>query len=153
MTGLLGGPGKWRRADSHGEHGRVSIFLAVTMIGVLAIVGLSFDGAGQLRTLQRAENLAAEAARAGGQAIDRATAIEGGPKRIDQPEALVAVANYLTSAGTTGHTVSFPQVGGETLIRVTVTITYQRSMLGLFGFDNTVTVTGEATARAITAGP
>lgn len=136
-----------------GDHGRVSIFLAVAMLGVLAIVGLSFDGAGQLRTLQRADNLAAEAARAGGQAIDRATAIEGGPKRIDQPEATVAVANYLGSAGTTGHTVSFPQVGGETLIRVTVTITYQRSMLGLFGFPQTVTVTGEATARAVTAGP
>ncbi|WCN81737.1 pilus assembly protein TadG-related protein [Micromonospora sp. LH3U1] len=153
MTGLLGGSGKWGRADPHGEHGRVSIFLAVTMVGVLAIVGLSFDGAGQLRSLQRAENLAAEAARAGGQAIDRATAIEGGPKRIDQPEAIVAVANYLTAAGTAGHTVSFPQVGGEALIRVTVTITYRRSMLGLFGFKDTVTVTGEATARAITAGP
>ncbi|KAB1932578.1 hypothetical protein F8271_25300 [Micromonospora sp. ALFpr18c] len=135
------------------EHGRVSIFLAVAMVGVLAIVGLSFDGAGQLRTLQRANNLAAEAARAGGQAIDLATAIEGGPKRIDEPQAVVAVGNYLTSAGTTGHTVSFPQVGGETLIRVTVTITYQRSMLGLIGFPGTVTVTGEATARAITAGP
>ncbi|MFF5054193.1 pilus assembly protein TadG-related protein [Micromonospora sp. NPDC000663] len=136
-----------------GDDGRVSIFLAVAMLGVLAIVGLSFDGAGQLRTLQRADNLAAEAARAGGQAIDRATAIEGGPKRIDQPEATAAVATYLTSAGTTGHTVSFPQVGGETLIRVTVTVTYQRSMLGLLGFPQTVTVTGEATARAVTAGP
>ncbi|MBM0279416.1 pilus assembly protein TadG-related protein [Micromonospora tarensis] len=136
-----------------GEHGRVSIFLAVTMIGVLAIVGLSFDGAGQLRTLQRADNLAAEAARAGGQAIDRATAIEGGPKQIHQPSAIAAVNNYLAAAGTSGHTVSFPVIGGETLIRVRVTITYQRSMLGPFVKQKTVTVTGEATARAITAGP
>ncbi|MFG1867673.1 pilus assembly protein TadG-related protein [Micromonospora arborensis] len=134
------------------DHGRVSIFLAVAMIGVLAIVGLTFDGAGQLRTLQRAENLAAEAARAGGQAIDRATAIQGGPTRIDQSQALVAVDNYLdAAAGTAGHSVSFPEVAGETLIRVTVTITYNRSMLGLFFKNNTVNVTGEATARAITA--
>ncbi|MGW0214844.1 pilus assembly protein TadG-related protein [Micromonospora chokoriensis] len=143
-----------RPAPDHsrsGEHGRVSIFLAVTMIGVLAIIGLSFDGAGQLRTLQRAQNLAAEAARAGGQAIDRATAIEGGPKRIDQEEAVVAVDNYLAVAGTAGHTVSFPQVGGETRIRVTVTITYHRSMLGPFVSGKTVAVTGEATASAITA--
>ncbi|MET8201741.1 pilus assembly protein TadG-related protein [Micromonospora taraxaci] len=133
-----------------GEHGRVSIFLAVTMIGVLAIIGLSFDGAGQLRTLQRAQNLAAEAARAGGQAIDRATAIEGGPKRIDQKEAVKAVGSYLAVAGTAGHTVSFPQVDGETRIRVTVTITYHRSMLGPFVSGKTVTVTGEATASAIT---
>lgn len=136
-----------------GEHGRVSIFLAVTMVGVLAIIGLSFDGAGQLRTLQRAQNLAAEAARAGGQAIDRATAIEGGPKRIDKPQARVAVARYLAVVDTSGHTVSFPEVDGETLIRVTVSITYHRSMLGPFVQDKTVTVTGEATARAITAAP
>ncbi|GAA2183555.1 pilus assembly protein TadG-related protein [Micromonospora lupini] len=136
-----------------GDHGRVSIFLAVAMVGVLAIVGLSFDGAGQLRTLQRADNLAAEAARAGGQAIDRATAIEGGPTRIDQRQARIAVANYLSTGGTTGHTVSFPQIAGETVVRVRVTITYRRSMLGLFGFADRVTVSGEATARAITAGP
>ncbi len=55
--------------------------------------------------------------------------------------------------GTAGHTVSFPEVDGETLIRVTVSITYHRSMLGPFVQDKTVTVTGEATARAITAAP
>ncbi|WP_433116853.1 pilus assembly protein TadG-related protein [Micromonospora sp. CA-246542] len=137
-----------------GDHGRVSIFLAVAMIGVLAIVGLSFDGAGQLRTLQRADNLAAEAARAGGQAIDRATAIEGGPTRIDQPQARVAVAEYLTAVGSTNsHTVSFPQIAGEVVVRVRLTITYRRSMLGLFGFADQVTITGEATARAITTAP
>ncbi|MEU4677430.1 hypothetical protein [Micromonospora sp. NPDC023737] len=139
---MTAGPGR--------DAGRVSIFLAVAMVGVLAIIGLSYDGAGQLRTLQRADNLAAEAARAGGQAVDRATAIAGGPKRIDKRQARVAVADYLAAAGSAGHTVSFPVVAGETLIRVRVTVTYRRSMLGLFGLDDTVTVTGEATARALT---
>ncbi|MFV2102468.1 pilus assembly protein TadG-related protein [Micromonospora sp. LOL_024] len=133
-----------------GDAGRVSIFLAVAMVGVLAVIGMAFDGAGQLRTLQRAENLAAEAARAGGQAIDRATAIEGGPKRIDQRQARRAVRDYLAAAGASGHTVNFPVVDGETLIRVRVSVTYDRAMLGLFGFSNTVTVSGEATARALT---
>lgn len=141
------------RSSRAGEHGRVSIFLAVTMVGVLAIIGLSFDGAGQLRTLQRAQNLAAEAAQAGGQAIDRATAIEGGPKRIDEPEARKAVANYLAAVDTAGHSVNFPEVDGEILIRVAVSITYQRSMIGPFVQNKTVTVTGEATASAITATP
>ncbi|MBQ1027410.1 pilus assembly protein TadG-related protein [Micromonospora sp. C95] len=135
-----------------GDAGRVSIFLAVALIGVLAIIGMAFDGAGQLRTLQRAENLAAEAARAGGQAIDRATAIEGGPKRINRREARSAVRNYLTTAGASDHTVTFPVVDGETLIRVRVEVTYDRAALGLFGFSNTVTVSGEATARALTGG-
>ncbi|NLU77845.1 hypothetical protein HCA58_05415 [Micromonospora sp. HNM0581] len=136
-----------------GDEGRVSIFLAVALIGVLAIIGMAFDGAGQLRTLQRAENLAAEAARAGGQAIDLATAIEGLPKRIDQGEARRAVRNYLASAGASGYTVTFPVVDGETLIRVRVQVTYDRAALGLFGFSNTVTVSGEATARALTGVP
>ncbi|MDO3704006.1 hypothetical protein Q3W71_20275 [Micromonospora sp. C28SCA-DRY-2] len=141
-----------RRAAAS-DTGRVSVFLAVTMVGVLAIIGLAVDGAGQLRTLQRADNLAAEAARTGGQAIDRATAIEGGPKRINQPQARRAIADYLAAAGATRHTVSFPTVDGETVVRVEVTVTYRRSMLGLFGFDDTVTVSGEATARALTRAP
>ncbi|MBX7269948.1 hypothetical protein KIF24_30630 [Micromonospora sp. Llam7] len=133
-----------------GDAGRVSIFLAVAMVGVLAVIGMAFDGAGQLRTLQRAENLAAEAARAGGQAIDRATAIEGGPKQINQPQARRAVRDYLAAAGASSHTVSFPVVDGETHIRVRVSVTYDRAMLGLFGLSDSVTVSGEATARALT---
>ncbi|MGC4807943.1 pilus assembly protein TadG-related protein [Micromonospora sp. DT233] len=135
------------------DDGRVSLFLAAGMIGVLVIIGLAFDGAGQLRSLQRADNLAAEAARTGGQSIDRATAIEGGPKVIDQAAATAAVRSYLAAAGATDSSVEFPVVGGETLVRVRVTVTYERYLLGFFGFGNTVTVSGEATARALTEGP
>ncbi|MGW4497714.1 pilus assembly protein TadG-related protein [Micromonospora sp. NPDC004336] len=141
-----------RRLPGH-DDGRVSVFLAVAMVGILAVIGMAFDGAGQLRALQRADNLAAEAARAGGQAIDRATAIEGGPTRINRPQARRAVADYLAAAGATGHTVSFPSVDGETRVRVRVTVTHRRAMLGLFGFDETVTVSGEATARPLTGAP
>ncbi|WBB73476.1 hypothetical protein O7602_28030 [Micromonospora sp. WMMD1128] len=133
------------------ESGRVSLFLAVAMTGVLAIVSLAYDGAGQLRTLQRADNLAAEAARSGGQMIDRASAIDGGPKRIDQVAARKAVADYLVVAGgVADHEVDFPVVGVETQIRVRVRITYRRDLLGLFGVQKTATVTGEATARGLT---
>ncbi|WBC10878.1 hypothetical protein [Micromonospora sp. WMMA1947] len=136
------------------ENGRVSLFLAVAMTGVLAIISLAYDGAGQLRTLQRADNLAAEAARAGGQMIDRARAIEGGPKRIDQVAARAAVAAYLDAAGgVRDHEVDFPVVGAETRIRVRVQITYSRDLLGLFGVQNTAIVSGEATARALTGPP
>ncbi|OKI73966.1 pilus assembly protein TadG-related protein [Micromonospora sp. CB01531] len=136
------------------ESGRVSIFLAVAMTGVLVIISLAYDGAGQLRSLQRADNLAAEAARSGGQVIDRARAIEGGPKEIDEAGAQDAVADYLRAAGgVRGHDVSFPVVDGEKQIQVRVRITYRRDLLGLFGLDNSVTVTGEATARALTGAP
>jgi hypothetical protein len=123
------------------------------MFGVLAIIGLAFDGAGQLRSKQRADNLAAEAARTGGQSIDRAQAIEGGPKEIDEAAAQAAVGGYLAAAGVTDYSVEFPVVDGEKHVRVRVTVTYDRYMLGFFGFGNTVTVSGEATARALTEGP
>ncbi|SBT50459.1 pilus assembly protein TadG-related protein [Micromonospora auratinigra] len=138
----------------HRESGRVSLFLAAALTGVLVIIGLAYDTAGQLRSLQRADNLAAEAARSGGQMIDRARAIEGGPKEIDEAAAQVAVADYLRAAGgVQSHTVSFPVVGGEKQITVRVRITYRRDLLGLFGISDTVTVTGEATARALTGAP
>ncbi|GAA4566011.1 hypothetical protein GCM10023176_15300 [Micromonospora coerulea] len=136
------------------ESGRVSLFLAAAMTGVLVIIGLAYDGAGQLRSLQRADDLAAEAARSGGQVIDRARAIEGGLKQIDEPGARAAVDTYLAAAGgVLDHDVSFPVVDGEKQIQVRVRITYRRAMLGLFGFGTTVTVTGEATARALTGAP
>ncbi|MEU3452600.1 hypothetical protein ABZ671_03185 [Micromonospora sp. NPDC006766] len=136
------------------ESGRVSLFLAVAMTGVLMIISLAYDGAGQMRSLQRADNLAAEAARSGGQMIDRAQAIEGGPKKIDEASARNAVASYLRAAGgVASHEVSFPVVNGEKQIQVHVRITYRRNLLGLFGLKNSVTVTGEATARALTGAP
>lgn len=137
-----------------GDEGRISLFLAVTMIGVLAIIGVAYDGAGQLRTLQRADDLAAEAARSGGQVIDRAAAIEGRPKVIDEPGARAAVTQYLRgNSDVTGQQVSFPVVAGEKQIRVRVTVVYRRHMLGLIGMDRTVTVSGEATARSLTDRP
>jgi len=142
-----------RTDSSRTDSGRVSVFLAIAALGILTVVALAFDGAGQLRALQRADNLASEAARAGGQSIDLVSAIEGGPKRIDEPQARRAVTEYLAAAGASTHTVSFPVVDGETVVRVRVTVTYERSLLGLVGFDDTVNVTGEATARALTGGP
>ena len=86
--------------------------------------------------------------------IDRARAIEGGPKRIDQVAARAAVAAYLDAAGgVRNHEVDFPVVGAETQIRVRVQITYSRDLLGLFGVQNTAIVSGEATARALTGPP
>ncbi|MEH0842473.1 hypothetical protein V6U81_08795 [Micromonospora sp. CPCC 205711] len=136
------------------DEGRISLFLAVAMLGVLAIIGVSYDGAGQLRTLQRADDLAAEAARSGGQMIDRAKAIEGRPKVIDERAARAAVGQYLGGLDdVTGWQVAFPVVAGEKQIEVRVTVVYRRHMLGLIGMNRTVTVTGEATARALTDRP
>ncbi|WP_307961946.1 Tad domain-containing protein [Salinispora arenicola] len=65
------------------------------------MIGLAGDGAGYVRTTQRAHNIAAEAARAGGQAIRLPEAINGETKAVDTTKAIDAVGDYLTTAGIT----------------------------------------------------
>lgn len=142
----------WMGATAKHDHdaGRVSAFLAIALLAVFMIIGLSFDGAGQLFALQRAHNLAAEAARAGGQAIDEAQAING-ERVIDQAAAIQAVDDYRAAAGVTGPPAGFPPPGpnGEARITVVVELTYQPALLSFFGWEQ-ITVTGEATARLLT---
>lgn len=127
------------------DDGRISVFLAIALLGVLVIIGLSADGAGRLRTAQRADHIAAEAARAGGQAIVLPQAVTGGEKALDPARATAAAQQYLNTAGVDG-TVRVED--GVTLV-VTVTATYDTVMLGLIGIDR-VTVTGRATAHLVT---
>jgi hypothetical protein len=135
------------RGGHERDAGRVSLFLAVAITGVLTVIGLSFDGAGQLRSLQRADNLAAEAARAGGQEIDRAAAIGGGGITVDETAAEATIVSYINDVeGAALIDVTFDTVAGGQDLTVAVSVTYDRYMLGLFGFSDTVTVRGEATA-------
>ncbi|GAB2964597.1 hypothetical protein GCM10027280_61820 [Micromonospora polyrhachis] len=137
--------GEHRWWGEHRDAGRVSLFLAVALTGVLVIIGLAFDGTGQLRSMQRADNLAAEAARTGGQAIDRASAIAGRPKVVDEEQARAAIRNYLAGlAGVRDWSVRFDS--GQQLT-VTVDVEYDTYLLDLFGFKDKILVRGEATAH------
>jgi hypothetical protein len=51
------------------DAGRVSVLLAITITGLLFIIGVVHDVGGQIRTALYAEQVAAEAARAAGQAL------------------------------------------------------------------------------------
>jgi hypothetical protein len=53
-----------RSGARRGDDGQISLLVLVLTIAVLAMIGLSVDGGGKVRALQRADNLAAEAARA-----------------------------------------------------------------------------------------
>lgn len=147
MGGSVHGPGGRRDA------GRVSLFLAIALLGVFMIIGLSYDAAGQLNAMRRAQNLAAEAARAGGQEIDQAAAING-EMRLDHVAARQAVDDYRAAAGVTGPPAEFPPPGpgGVETIHVEVVLTYEPALLSFFGWE-TVTVQGEATARLLTEEP
>nr|MDT0661192.1 hypothetical protein [Micromonospora sp. DSM 115978] len=132
------------------DTGRVSLFFAVSLTGLLVIIGLTFDGAGRLQAAQRAANVAAEAARTGGQAIDVGSAIAGGEKVLDEAAAEQAVVSYLGDVdGAELADVSFDEPG-EQDITVVVAIDYDTLFLDLFGFPDTIEVTGTATARLLT---
>ncbi|RKR89002.1 hypothetical protein BDK92_3336 [Micromonospora pisi] len=129
------------------DAGRVTTFLAVAATGLIAVIGLSLDGAGQLRSMQRADNLAAEAARVGGQQINRGTAIGGGGIVVDEGDAEAAIAAYIEDVDDADLVeVTFDTVVGGQDLTVVVDVQYNRIMLGLFGLGNTVTVRGTATA-------
>lgn len=133
---------EWTRADD----GRIAILVLVMGIGVLIMIGLAVDGGAKARALARADNIAAEAARAGGQAINLDQAATGGAKVVDPAEARTQTMRYLADAGVTG-TVT-PADGGRRL-HVDVSISFDTTLLSLIGVGS-MTVTGSADAQLLT---
>ncbi|WP_231851807.1 hypothetical protein [Modestobacter italicus] len=92
---------------------------------------------------QRADAIADEAARAGGQALDVSAALAG-DVRVDPAAAVAAARDYLDRNGVHG---AVTVVDGDSLT-VTTTITEPTSFLGLIGIQ-TMTVEGSGTADLI----
>lgn len=126
------------------ERGSISIWLAVASFVMILVVGLAVDLGGQVHAKQRAHDLAAQAARAGGQQVQAAPAITGDYVHVDTTAARHAAQAYLEAAGVNG-TVTIS--GGDT-ITVRVRDTYSPQFLGLIGIGD-LTVTSEASARLI----
>lgn len=125
------------------ERGSVSTWLVLASFAMGIVVGLAVDVSGQVHAQQRARDVAAQAARAGGQQLD-AAAVQGRYPSIAVGQARAAAQDYLAAAGVTGAVT----VTGSTTIRVDVTDTYDPLFLGVVGINN-LTVTGDATARVI----
>lgn len=126
------------------ERGSISIWLVTATFVMMMLVGLAVDLGGQVHAKQRAHDLAAQAARAGGEQVQAAPAIEGHYLAVDTTAARTAAEDYLAASGLTG-TVTI--TGGDT-ITVHVTDVYQPKFLSFIGVGN-LTVTGEASARLI----
>jgi Flp pilus assembly protein TadG len=126
----------------HEEHGSISLWLVTASFVMMMLVGLTVDLGGQVHAQQRAHDIAAQAARTGGQQVQAAPAIEGQYLNVDTVAARRAAKQYLATAGVEG-TVAVS--GGDT-ITVTVTDTYSPRFLGFLG---DLTVTGEASARLV----
>lgn len=127
-----------------GERGSLTLFAAVTMLGMLALLGLAVDGGQQIRAARQADALAEGAARAGGQAINLPAAVLGGRPTLDRGAAVTAARDYLRAAGVTG---TVRVTGPDTLV-VRVTVHRHTPFLSLLGISE-LTATGEATARLV----
>ena len=124
------------------ERGSVTVFFAISVLGLLLLIGLVADGGVKLRATQQATATAAEAARAGGQALDTAAAAAGESGRVDRALAVQAAQDYLTAAGATGTvTVAADRIR----LTVSVTSSTPTAFLSLIGIDQ-LTVTAHADA-------
>lgn len=126
-----------RRAD---DDGSITLFFCIAVVGLLALVGLVVDGGAKVRALQRADRLAAEAGRAGGQAIDVSAAIAGDAPTVDAQAAAQATQAFLRAEGVSG-TVTVADAGRALVVDVTTTT--NTVFLGLIGL-NRMTVHGSA---------
>ncbi len=132
------------REQPDAERGAISMFLVVLVPGLLLIIGLAVDGGAKVAATQRANAIADEAARAGGEALDVSAALTG-QVRVDPAAAVSAARAYLARNDVPGVVTV---VDGDTL-RVTTTITEPTTFLGLIGIS-TLTVEGSGTADLIT---
>jgi Flp pilus assembly protein TadG len=127
------------------ERGGVTVFVAVCVIALIGIIGVAVDGGSKMRATQRADYIAGEAARAGGQAIDPAEAISGRAIVVDPQDASAAAQSYLRSAGA-GGTVSVS--GDGKTLTVTVTSSYDTTFLSAVGIGS-LSVTGHGKATLL----
>jgi Flp pilus assembly protein TadG len=130
-----------RRYD---ERGSISVWLALSSFVMIFLVGLAVDLGGQVHAHERAHDLAAQAARAGGEEVEGGAAIQGRELAVSSAAARAAAQRYLAAAGVRG-TVAI--TSGET-ITVTVHGSYEPRFLGLMGV-NRLEVAGTATARLV----
>ncbi|MGW4516393.1 TadE/TadG family type IV pilus assembly protein [Streptomyces sp. NPDC004393] len=127
------------------DRGGVTVFVAVCVFALIGIIGVAVDGGSKMRATERADYIAGEAARAGGQAIDPADAINGTAITVDPQAAAAAAQAYLSSAGATG-TVSVS--GDGKTLTVTVTGSYDTKFLSVVGIGS-LSVTGHGKATLL----
>lgn len=132
------------RTQFRDERGSISIWLVTSSFVMMMLVGLAVDLGGQVHAKQRAHDVAAQAARAGGQQVQAAPAIEGGNLAIDTAAAKQAAEDYLAAA----HVVGTVTISDGDTITVDVTNSYHPMFLGAIGIGP-LTVTGGASARLI----
>jgi hypothetical protein len=121
------------------------VFVAAAMPMMLIFMALMWDASGYLRALHRADNIANEAARAAGQAIDVPLAVTGEQIVVDPVAAEIAADSYLSDAGVTGQ-VHVSDDGRQ--VSIVVEVPYDPLFLGAFDLGP-YTADGETDAHLV----
>lgn len=124
------------------EAGSITVWLAAMSLSLVLLVGLAVDGSGQIHAKQRAQAIAAEAARAGAQQLLAQDAVRGQDPVLDPPAAIAAATTYLAGVPEISGTAALTSA---TTVAVTTSATYTTTFLNLIGIT-TLTVTGHAEA-------
>ncbi|MBI2168993.1 MAG: hypothetical protein HYU28_05770 [Actinobacteria bacterium] len=125
-----------------GEAGTVTAFVAILAVTFLMGTGLLLDGGARVVARREANDVAAQAARAGAQALD-ADALRRRSTSLDPGAAEAAVRGVLARKGLSGSVV----VDGDT-VRVRITRRVSYVLLPLAGVSGSEVV-GEAEARTV----
>ena len=84
------------------EDGSITLWMVTASFAMMMLVGLAVDLGGQVHAQQRAHNVAGQAARAGGQEVQAAPAVQGRYVAINAAAARNAAQDYLSTAGVNG---------------------------------------------------
>lgn len=134
------------RRRAHDETGSVTLWMLLSVAAFILIVGVAVDLGGRLATLQRVNDVAAEAARTGAQQVTAADAMQGRTPAVDPARARTAALAYINAAGFSGSAT----VTSGSVLAVSVTGTYRPKFLGAAGVGP-ITLTGTAEARLVRA--
>jgi Flp pilus assembly protein TadG len=85
------------------ERGSVSLWMVTAAMAMIILTGLAVDLGGQVLTRQRVADVAAHAARAGGQQLQASRAIRGQGVRTDPALAAAAARAYLAPPMSSGR--------------------------------------------------
>ncbi len=119
----------------------MSLLLVIAVFGLLIAVGLVVDGGQKLRSSQRADDAAGEAARAAVLSIEPGNTTRGERPKVNATAARKAAEAYLQRAGVSGSVTV-----GDGRVQVRTTSSFTPSFLSIIGLG-AQTVTGQASAR------
>ena len=132
--------------DRESERCSVSLWMVTSAVAMIILAGLAVDLGGQVHTRQHAIDVAAQAARAGGQQLQPGMAIRGQGVRTDPTRAAAAARAYLAASDVTGTV----QLRGGTTVIVHTRATYNTKFLSIIGIER-MQVTGSAESRTVRA--